>query len=81
MLFMVNDNSLQPLQSGDVIDVEDKNDKDACGMYENNGSVIIDECEKKNGWFIGAIVGKFSRLREKRGEKDDTICSQKVNET
>jgi len=43
--------------------------------------VTHDVREKKNGWFIGAIVGKFSRLREKREEKDDTICSQKVNET
>jgi hypothetical protein len=82
---MVNDNSLQPLQSGDIVVVKDNYDEKACGLFENNGSIIIDDCEKKNGWLIGAIVGKFSKFRERRGDKgedkDDTVYSEKANET
>ncbi|MGC9218695.1 MAG: hypothetical protein ACP5G8_04750 [Athalassotoga sp.] len=81
MLFMVNNNSLQPLKSGEIVNVENTVDDKVCGLYENNGSIIIDECEKKSGWFLGAIVGRFSRLRERREDKDDTVSCEKANKT
>lgn len=60
---MVNDNSLQSLQSVDIVVVKDNYDEKTCGLFKNNGSIIyiIDDHEKKNGWLIGAIIGKFSK--------------------